>query len=170
MAVLQSKCFHYQEHWQVLYIKNLPDFLQIGQGLLQCPVSYNKISSSFKAAKLVVQIIIKLWYLTGDSAALLLGACQISGWLDNFKHKSFGFETSLELMIRCLISYWKRALDITSRHQSELSRHVAGLSILYSVQQGFNPVGSIIMFSNAMQPIDEKAPAFSQMVLVLEEL
>ena len=82
-------------------------------------MSYHKISSSFKAAKLIVQIITKLWYLTGASAALLLGACQISGWLDNSKHKSRGFETSQELMIRCLIRYWKRALDITSRHQSE---------------------------------------------------
>ena len=30
-------------------------------------------------------------------------------------------------------------------------------------------MGSIIMFSNSMQLTDEKAPAFSQLILVLED-
>ena len=36
MAALQSKGYHYQEHCQIIYIKNLPNFCiqQISQGPL----------------------------------------------------------------------------------------------------------------------------------------
>ena len=50
-------------------------------------MSYCKISWSFEAAKLVVQIIVSLWNLTGTSAA----ACQISERMYNSKYKSRGF-------------------------------------------------------------------------------
>ena len=123
MAALQSKGYHYQEHCQIIYIKNLPNFLfktnQSGPVTMSDVLPWDLIK--FQVGKLVpvVLIITKFWYLTGASAALLLGAWQISGWLGNSKHKSHSLDTSRKLMIRCVIRYWKRALDITSRHQSE---------------------------------------------------
>ena len=114
MVALESKGHHFEKHWQILYITNLRNVLyttnRSGPVTISDVLSQNLTKFHFKAAKLVVWIITKLQFLTGASAVLVLGACKISEWLYNFKHKSRGFETSRGLMIRCLIRYWYRAL------------------------------------------------------------
>ena len=72
--------------------------------------SHRKISWSLEAARLVLEIIVLLWNLTGTSAALLPRCLSNFKKIVQFSINSRGFGTSRDLKIRSLIGYWIGAL------------------------------------------------------------